>query len=69
MIIESVNIHKISVQIPFPEELPVNRDTILQFAADYLSGKLRSQADAAEMAKRALQVDFNLPFRVHIRHI
>ena len=44
------------IQIPFPEELPVNRDTILQFVADYLSGKLRSQADAAEMAKRALQV-------------
>ena len=28
-------------QIPFPEELPVNRDTILQFCADFISGKLK----------------------------
>lgn len=41
-------------QIPFPEELPINRDTILQYCADFLSGKLRSVDDTAEMAKRAL---------------
>lgn len=42
-------------QVPFPEELPVNKDTILQFCADYISGKLRSPDDAKEMAKKALQ--------------
>jgi hypothetical protein len=42
-------------QVPFPEELPVNKDTILQFCADYISGKVRSADDAKEMAKKALQ--------------
>ena len=42
-------------QIPFPESLPVNRDTLFQFCADYLSGKLQNKADAAEMARKALQ--------------
>eukprot|EP01038_Epipyxis_sp_PR26KG_P007679 gene7679-10449_t len=42
-------------QIPFPEELPINKDTILQFCADFISGKLRSVADTQEMAKKALQ--------------
>mmetsp|Transcript_36873 Transcript_36873/g.73380 ORF Transcript_36873/g.73380 Transcript_36873/m.73380 type:complete len:717 (+) Transcript_36873:43-2193(+) len=41
-------------QVPFPEELPINKDTILQFCADYISGKLRSPDDAKEMAKKAL---------------
>ena len=42
-------------QIPFPEELPINRDTLLQFCADFVSGKLRSPDDSKEMAKKALQ--------------
>jgi len=42
-------------KIPFPEELPINRDTILQFCADFISGKLKSEADAKEMARKALQ--------------
>ena len=42
-------------QVPFPEELPVNKDTILQFCADFISGKVRSADDAKEMAKKALQ--------------
>lgn len=42
-------------QIPFPESLPINRDTLFQFCADFISGKLQSKADAQEMAKKALQ--------------
>lgn len=42
-------------QVPFPEELPINKDTILQFCADYISGKLRNVDDTKEMAKKALQ--------------
>ena len=41
-------------QVPFPEELPINRDTILQFCANFISGKLRSPDDAKEMARKAL---------------
>jgi thiol-disulfide isomerase/thioredoxin len=29
-------------QVPFPEELPVNKDTILQFCADFISGMCRT---------------------------
>ena len=43
------------LQIPFPEELPVNKDTLLQFCANFLSGKLKSPDDSKEMAKMALQ--------------
>lgn len=42
--------------VPFPEELPINKDTILQFTADFLSGKLKNASDAKELAKKALQV-------------
>eukprot|EP01034_Spumella_vulgaris_P021743 gene21743-27797_t len=42
-------------QIPFPEELPINKDTILQFCADFVNGKLKSKQDVADMAKKALQ--------------
>jgi len=42
-------------QIPFPEELPVNKDTLLRFCADFVTGKLKNKADAAAMAKKALQ--------------
>ena len=42
------------LELPFPEELPVNSDTLLRFCAEFLSGKLRSALDAKEMAKKAL---------------
>lgn len=45
---------KDGLQIPFPENLPINKDTLLRFCADFISGKLKSAADAAAMAKRAL---------------
>jgi len=41
-------------QIPFSEKLPINADTLLQFCADFLSGKLNSAADAEEAARKAL---------------
>jgi thioredoxin-like negative regulator of GroEL len=43
------------LQVPYPEELPINRDTLLQFCADFISGKLRSISDSKEMAKKQLQ--------------
>jgi thiol-disulfide isomerase/thioredoxin len=46
---------KDGAQIPFSESLPVNSDTILQFCADYLSGKLKNAFDAQERANKALQ--------------
>ena len=45
---------KDSRQIPFSEKLPINSDTLLQFCADFLSGKLQSAADAEEAARKAL---------------
>ena len=42
-------------KIPFPEELPINKDTLMQYVADFLSGKLRNVDDAQDMAKKALQ--------------
>ena len=44
-----------NLQIPFPEELPINRDTLLQFCANFLSGKLKSAFDTTEMAKKVMQ--------------
>ena len=44
-----------NLQIPFPEELPINRDTLLQFCADFISGKLKSVFDTTEMAKKVMQ--------------
>lgn len=44
-----------ALQIPFPEELPINRDTLFQFCADFISGKLKSVHDTSEMAKKVLQ--------------
>eukprot|EP01036_Dinobryon_divergens_P028294 gene28294-37225_t len=44
-----------NAQIPFPEELPINKDTLLQFCADFISGKLRSPEDSKAMARKALQ--------------
>lgn len=40
--------------MPYISSLPVNKDTLLQFCANFLNGKLRSKEDAAEMAKKAL---------------
>lgn len=50
-------------QAPFPEELPINSETILQFCADFISGKIRSVDDAKEMAKKALQATVPLSSR------
>lgn len=44
-------------QVPFPEELPINKDTILQFVANFISGKLKSVEDSKEMAKKALMLE------------
>jgi hypothetical protein len=41
-------------QITFPERLPLNRDTLTRFAADFLTGRLNSKAAAEAMAKKAL---------------
>jgi len=41
-------------QLPFSERLPINRDTLLQFCADFLSGRLHSRADAEATARLAL---------------
>lgn len=41
-------------QMPFPERLPINRDTLTQFVADFLSGRMQSAADAEAIAKKAL---------------
>ncbi|CAM9811061.1 unnamed protein product [Discosporangium mesarthrocarpum] len=46
-------------QYPFPEELPINQETILRFCAAFLSGRLRTTADA----KRALIS--NRPINTH----
>ena len=43
------------LQVPFPEELPINRDTLTQYCADFLSGKLKNARDTEEMAKKAVQ--------------
>lgn len=42
------------VQAPFPEEYGVNKDTILQFSVNFLSGKIKNPNDAKELAKKAL---------------
>ena len=42
-------------QITFPEELPINKDTLVQFCSEYLSGKLNNINDIQNMAKKALQ--------------
>jgi len=41
-------------QIPFSEKLPINADTLLQFCADFISGKLQTAADAEEAARKSL---------------
>jgi hypothetical protein len=42
-------------QIPFSEKLAINRETLTQFCADYISGKLNSAADAEVLATKRLQ--------------
>ena len=46
-------------QLPFPEDLPINRETLLHFAAAFLSGRLQSASDA----KKAMVV--SRPFSTH----
>jgi hypothetical protein len=41
-------------KIPFSEDLPINRQTLAQFCADFLSGRLRNADDAKQAAKKAL---------------
>lgn len=41
-------------QIPFSEKLSINKETLTQFCADYISGKLASAKDAEELAKKQL---------------
>lgn len=43
------------VRVPFPETWSINSDTLNQFCAEFLSGKLRSPTDVAVMAQKALQ--------------
>lgn len=33
-------------QLPFPEDIPINRETLLHFCAAFLSGRLKSSLDA-----------------------
>lgn len=42
-------------QIPFSEKLAINKETLTQFCADFISGKLQSAKDAEELAKKQLQ--------------
>ncbi|CAM9267270.1 unnamed protein product [Ectocarpus sp. 13 AM-2016] len=46
-------------QLPFPEDLPINRETLLHFAAAFLSGRLQSALDA----RKAMVV--SRPFSAH----
>jgi hypothetical protein len=45
---------KDGLQLPFSEKLPINRDTLSLFTADFLSGRLKSKAQAEELARKAL---------------
>ena len=45
--------------MPFSERLPINRDTLLQFCADFLSGRLQTKADA-EAAKALMNPSLNM---------
>ncbi|RYH09855.1 hypothetical protein EON65_39880 [archaeon] len=42
-------------KVPFPEDLPINYETLTQFCADFLLGKLRTATDLTLMKSRALQ--------------
>lgn len=42
-------------KVPFPEELPINFDTINQYCAEFLSGKLKSPKDSLEFIQKALR--------------
>lgn len=46
-------------QLPFPEDLPINRETLLHFASAFLSGRLQSALDA----RKAMVV--SRPFSTH----
>lgn len=47
------------LQLPFPEDLPINRETLLHFAAAFLNGRLQSSIDA----RKAMVV--SRPFSTH----
>lgn len=42
-------------QAPFPNELPINYDTMNRYCAEFLSGKLRNTKDSLEFVKKELQ--------------
>ncbi|CAN0095020.1 unnamed protein product, partial [Scytosiphon promiscuus] len=46
-------------QLPFPEDLPINRETLLHYTAAFLSGRLQSASDA----RKAMVV--SRPFSTH----
>lgn len=46
-------------QLPFPEDLPLNRETLLHFCAAFLSGHLQTPLDA----RKAMVV--SRPFSIH----
>lgn len=46
-------------QLPFPEDLPINRETLLHFCAAFLSGRLQTSLDA----RKAMVV--SRPFSKH----
>ena len=46
---------KENIQALFPEELPINKDTLLTYCAAMMKGKLRSAQDSQEVARKALQ--------------
>lgn len=44
---------KTNSHLPFPEDLPINFDTLNQFCSDFINGKLNSRLDLVAMADRA----------------
>lgn len=46
---------KNNLQITFPEELPINKETLVLFCSNYITGKLKSDVDTKEMSKKILQ--------------
>lgn len=59
-------------QIPFSEKLAINKETLTQFCADFISGKLTSAADAEALAQKQLLAatppsQFNTPRRKAVK--
>ncbi|CAM9957676.1 unnamed protein product, partial [Choristocarpus tenellus] len=54
--------------LPFPEELPVNRETLLLFCSAYLSGQLQTGADVKKALTRThLTSTHNTVFRKEVK--